>query len=286
VGADVVLACEHSLEGALAATGVAYLAHLSPASMRLADADDVQPRLGEVVVDVPPDGTLARRVWAGFVRTCCNGDEQAAHQLVYASASSDPAMPEAIHRYLRLAFSAGPGVFLMRSHPAVVDMLDLARSVSNECEKTRQFVRFSELMDGSFLALFSPGANTIPLVGGYFAARMREDRFCLIDTTRRVAAVHQPGWKSCSYLLLAPGDPLPTSPALARDERYVRAMWKRFYDAMALPGRDREARGYDLRASLMPKRFWGGLTELDPANDWSFSPDGQVTSTHSLTPET
>ena len=61
-------------------------------------------------------------------------------------------------------------------------------------------------------------------------------------------------------------DELAARDDFAADEQYVRAMWKRLYDSLALDGRGKEERGYDLRASWMPKRFWGDLPELDPRN--------------------
>ena len=49
---------------------------------------------------------------------------------------------------------------------------------------------------------------------------------------------------------------------LATDEKYVQAMWRRFYEGVGLEGRGPAERGYDLRAHWMPKRVWQGLPEL------------------------
>lgn len=96
---------------------------------------------------------------------------------------------------------------------------------------------------------------------------MRGDRFCLLDPTHHVIAMHEEGDRRCAVNRL---DDRFTrkltehASDLAEGETYVHAMWKRFYDSVGLDGRDSSQRGYDLRASWMPKRFWGGLTELDP----------------------
>ena len=58
---------------------------------------------------------------------------------------------------------------------------------------------------------------------------------------------------------------------LSPDERYVRSMWRLFYERLALPDRDASIRGYDLRAQLMPKRLWADLTELAPEAPCPFS---------------
>ena len=154
----------------------------------------------------------------------------------------------------------------MSASPDVLATDALARRVSCECEKTRQFVRFSRLSDGSFFSTFRPSENTVPLVAQHFASRMGTERFCLVDAGHRMAALHEKGARRCQVTRLdqALADELASRDDLAPDERYVRAMWKRLYAGLTLEGRGKAERGYDLRASLMPKRFWAGLTELDP----------------------
>lgn len=290
-GYGVVLACDPSLEGILGATGIGYLAHASADRIRLAPRDGCQRRFGELVVDAPLDAddelvTLAQRVYRGIERHVSEGcprgrkgtcprtcASQCARRIVYAAASDEPTMPEAIHRYARLAFSEGPRMRSLITDDQVVEVDELARAVLGECEHTRQFARFSLLADGSLFSVFRPKADTIPLTASYFAARMGGERFCLVDPIHRSAAFHDSGKLSGrkGYVVVKldqqSADELARSKELSPDEAYVRALWKRFYDAVTLPGRDASQRGYDLRAGWMPKRFWSGLTELDPRND-------------------
>lgn len=283
----VVLAVEPTLEGVLSGVGLGYLAHARPDDIRLEDAATAQPLIGESVVDAPDTQgpgvvELARRVYAGFARhisqgcrlarkgTCpdrCRG--ACMRKLSYAAASDDPSMPEAIHRYVRLVFEVGPLVRNMLQDERVAALDALARYTSNECEHTRQFVRFSHLSDGSWLAVFRPKADTIPLTADYFCARMEAERFCIVDPVHLVAAFHDPSRRgaACMHLDREMANEIASRQRdLAEDERYLRALWHRFYHALELPGRGPSERGYDLRASWMPKRFWGGLTELDPRN--------------------
>ena len=284
-GRSALLACASTLEGVLAAIGIAYLAHVDEEHVRLVDAACAQPRLDENVVGPFPldDRTLALagRVWRGLnlhVATGCPRSREnrcpgtcagsCVSKVAYACAADDPSVPEAVHRYVRLAFKEGPAIANMMSNPAVVRLDSLARLVLNECERTRQFARFSRLADGSYLASFRPAADTVPFVAGHFAQRMGPERFCLVDPVHCVAAVHEAGQKRCRIIRLDQhlADELAARDDFAADEQYVRAMWKRLYDSLALDGRGKEERGYDLRASWMPKRFWGDLPELDPRN--------------------
>lgn len=287
-GYAVALACDPTLEGVLGSIGIGYLAHVDEAHVRLLPRDGCQQRFGEQVVDMPSDAsddlvTLARRVYLGVERhvvqdcpkarqgncpTNCAG--ACARRLVYATASDAPTMPEAVHRYVRMAFTEGPRMRGLIAEERVVEVDELARYVLGECEHTKQFARFSLLADGSLFAAFRPRADTIPLTAGYFAARMGGERFCIVDPVHRSAAFHDSGKlggrKGYAIVKLdeESAEQLMRSKDLSPDEPYVRALWKRFYDAVTLPGRDVSQRGYDLRAGWMPKRFWGGLTELDP----------------------
>lgn len=286
-GALVVIACEPSLEGVLAAVGLGYLAHADAERLRLARLDSCQPMIGEEVVtletrmgiDAPNNDLveLAQRVLRGYRRAVSDGCSRArqgdcpwnceghcVRRLALAAASDSVLMPETIHRYLRLAFKLHSQVIGLHQDERVANLEALACFVSNECEHTRQFVRFSHYADGSFGAIFKPRANTIPLCANYFARRMGTEKFFLADPSHEVAALHVPN-RRCAIVRLDPEAASElTGHALADDEQLVRTMWKRFYDALELEGRDKTQRGYDLRASWMPKRFWGGLTELDP----------------------
>lgn len=284
-GRPTVLECDGSLEGILVAVGIGYLAHAGEGQVTLLPTGIAQPHLGDACVPCPSPTDddvvgFAERVYRGFERKVSEGcplrrgnrcprgcKGSCASRLALAAAKDDPDVPEAIHRYMRLGFSVGPRIGSMLSDERVATLDGFARYTLNECEHTRQFVRFSRLSDGSFFSTFRPRADTVPLVAGYFAARMREDRFCLLDPTHLVVALHREGERRCAVSRIdrvLAEEILDHGRDLAYDERYVRAMWRRFYDGLALPGRDADQRGYDLRTSWMPKRFWEGLTELRP----------------------
>lgn len=288
-GGAAVLACAPTIDDVLVAVGVGYLARVGAeaAGVRLARADRCQPALGETVVSAPAcdDGDVAAfaaRVWAGFSRAVSRGCGRAGRRggcsscgggclrhVAYACASDADEMPEVVHRYLRLGFAEGPRVRDLVADPRVAGFLGLVRQVSNECERTRQFARFSGNPDGTFVVRVSPAADTVPLVAAHFAARMRTERFALVDPSHGVAALHERDEPRCRVVRLDRGlaEALAASGGASCEERYVRAMWRRFYDAMELEGRRAPQRGYDLRAHWMPKRLWEGLPELDATLD-------------------
>jgi probable DNA metabolism protein len=262
------MCCERATESVLAAVGVTYLAHAEPHRVRLVATDAAQVRIGEKTVAFGDEGdasvvTLAKRVYAGFEKKC---GITCARRVVLACASDESGMPEVVHRYLRLGFSEGKRLYEDVTSPEALAFAKLVQRVSSECEHTRQFVRFARLPDGTFVSVFEPNENTLPLVGTHFARRMREERFVVVDPRHLLAIFHEPEDMACSVV----GLDAETAATLAsrvdeadERERLVQALWRRFYRAMELPGRGVASRGYDLRASWMPKRFWHGLPELD-----------------------
>lgn len=252
----------------MASVGAGYLAHVGEGALELCREDACQPRIGQEALD-PLDDTardvvaLARRVLAGFRRTA---GREAARRALLACAADDARAPEAVHRYLRLGF-AEPGALRSRATDArLLAVDDLARFVLGELEHTRQFVRFSHLSDDSWLAAFEPAANTVPLAAGHFARRMGPERFCLVDPRHRVAAFHERRHARCAVVRLDEGlaRRLVEREAgeLAGDERAVRALWRRFYDRVSLPGREDCERGYELQTKYVPKRLRTHMTEF------------------------
>lgn len=263
---------------------MSYLAHLRPEDVRLYAHEDCQPRLGEAVFAMPSvsegQTSLATRVFQGLEKSvsagcalarrgACPGSCDAAcvRRIAYAAANDAPEVPEAVHRYVRLAFGMGPRIRTMQTDPTVAELTRLASYTLGECEHMRQFVRFKHMSDGSLFASFSCAANTLPFVAPHFAARNQEDRFCIVDPAHRVAAFHEAkAWRATCVLL----DEKLTARLAGRDdyaadEAYVEAMWQALYRGLTLDGRGKAERGYDLQAHWIPKRLRKGLVEMEPS---------------------
>lgn len=269
-GSPVAMAVNPSLEGILAATGLGYLAHADERRLRLVARGAAQPRIGEAYLEAPSPSQegmveLATRVFGGFRRRC---GATCARRLVLAAATDDAGVAEAIHRYVRLGFSRGMALLDLVADGRCLELDRLARYTLSECEHTRQFVRFSHLSDGSWMARFEPKANTIPLTAQHFVRRMPTERFFIVDPVHHVVAFHQWGARRADLLAVRGAlldGLLDRGRQVAGDEELARMLWRGFYDAVALPGRDASQRGYDLRMGLMPKRLWKNLTELTDA---------------------
>ena len=252
----------------MASVGAGYLAHVGEGALELCREDACQPRIGQEALCPLDDAArdvvaLSRRVLEGFRRAA---GREAARRALLACAADDVRAPEAVHRYMRLGF-AEPGALHARATDArLLAVDDLARFVLGELEHTRQFVRFSHLNDGSWLSVFEPAANTVPLAAEHFARRMGPERFCLVDPRHRMAAFHERSHAHCAVVRL--DEELARrlvereATELAEDERSVRALWQRFYDRVSLPGREDYERGYELQTKYVPRRLRTHMTEF------------------------
>jgi probable DNA metabolism protein len=285
-GIPVALGVPRSMEGVLGGIALTYLAHSDPSSTRICDHEALQPKLLERVLLVTEESEgdlvpLARRVWQSLGQRCGSG---CTNRILYACASDDPGMPQVVNRYVRLSFSLGTNVTSSLAHADVLAVDALARQVSSECEKTRQFARFSHLPSGGWFCSLSPKANTLPLCAQHFSRRMRGDRFCMLDPIHGIAVFHEEGDRSARVARLDAGMARQAREAASdvdTEERRFQEMWATFYRSMELPGRDATDRGYDLRARFMPKRLWDSLPELaeapsSPFAGWASKPQGAV----------
>lgn len=142
------------------------------------------------------------------------------------------------------------------THPAVAPLHRIERSVSQECEHMRQFIRFEHLQgDGVdvWFARCNPKSSVVPLVMGHFVERFNVQPFIIYDENHGLAGVYEGArW----YLVRTEG--LPDLPARAGEERLMQTAWRRFYRAVAVESRYNP----ELRQRFMPKRFWKNLTEM------------------------
>lgn len=279
-----MLGVPRSMEGVLGGIALTYLAHSDPSSTRICDQEALQPGLLERVVLVPEacgEGLvpLARRVWQSLGQRCGSG---CTNRILYACASDDPEMPQIVNQYVRLSFSLGRDVTSSLAHADVLAVDALARQVSSECEKTRQFARFTHLSGDGWFCTLSPRANTLPLCAQHFSRRMRGDRFCMLDPVHGIAVFHEEGERSARVARLDAGMARQMREAASdvnAEEQRFQEMWATFYRSMELPGRDVSSRGYDLRMRFMPKRLWDSLPELaetpsSPYAGWASKPQG------------
>ncbi len=168
-------------------------------------------------------------------------------------------------------------VYLGFTHRQVMRMLTnntvntLNKAVTNmlkEAERLRGFVRFSDF-GGGLVAVIEPKNNVLPILRNHFVSRYPEECFIIYDKTHSLILAAQNGKSR-----IMPIDEF-TPPSSGSEEMLYRALWRRFYDTIAVEGRENPK----CRLSHMPKRYWANMTEMQAVDCGAISGDTEKTLT-------
>ena len=248
---DLAYAFDGTLEGLLTAGFQAYALHEDPADVLQSNA--LQPRLGQLVRDIPTDVQLAKRVEAGLRR---KAGTRAVELCRVVSASDRPDAGTLVYRFIRYAMKEGRSCLRQVMHPAVEPMLAERHFLAMEKERLLQFVRFRELEGGLWFAQCNPRGNLVPFVMDHFAGRFNTQAFIIYDEVHHLAGIYDgSGWYLASVNDQAFLERLPTE---ARTEAQMQQAWRLFYRSVSIDARYNP----ELRTHFMPKRFWKNLTEV------------------------
>ncbi|MGC7873874.1 TIGR03915 family putative DNA repair protein [Desulfosporosinus sp. SYSU MS00001] len=157
-----------------------------------------------------------------------------------------------IYHFLRLGYTHGSKVMSMLTDDTVSTLLKAVRHLTSESHKFKGFVRFS-VYDKVMVAVIEPKNFVLPLISDHFCDRFRNESFMIYDKTHKMALVYQ-GQEAN----LIEVDEL-TLPEVDKSEVEYRRLWKQFYQTIAIE----ERYNPKCRMTLMPKRYWGHLTELE-----------------------
>ena len=170
-------------------------------------------------------------------------------RLCYFSCEEDREI--VILNFLRLGYKIGAKVTDMLADDAVNTITKVARTVSRESHFYWEFLRFSDY-NGTLVAIIEPKNFVLPMIVDHFSDRFPSEQFLIYDEVHKYAIVHQNG-KS----MIVPFENLLLPDVCEKEEKY-RALWKRFYDTIAIEGRI----NLKLQMNNMPKRYWKHLTEF------------------------
>lgn len=255
---EVAYGHDGTLEGLLTAVFEAYARHEDPTD--IAPDALLQPRLSQRISIIPTDMEKATRVRNGLVR---KGGWSAFNAVKRASCSSDPEAGNAVYRFVRYVMDEYTGKrrpYNNISHPSVSPVFRIVRSVNQECEHMRQFIRFEHMRgDGADLwyARCNPRDSVIPLVMDHFVERFNVQPFIIHDENHDLCGVYDgEGWQLVR-LGAAAQDDLGLPPR-ASEEALMQDAWKRFYRSVSIDARYNP----ELRRHFMAKRFWKNITEM------------------------
>lgn len=166
----------------------------------------------------------------------------------------------AILRFIRKAFSEGMSTGSKIGDEDVNRVYRMCVAVNNEAEHWRQFARFSD-SNGALVAVIHPKHFVLPLIKGFFCARIRNEHFMIFDSEHGAALIHTPQ-KSAIIPVESLDFPNPS------EDNFYSDLWKSYYRHIAIASRYNPT----CRRSHMPKRFWQYLPEVQEELEHGFVP--------------
>lgn len=135
--------------------------------------------------------------------------------------------------------------------PAVAPLLAAERHLLREAHLLKGFVRFADA-GGALVAAISPKNDVLPYIAKHFLLRYENENFMIFDKTHKTALVSQSG--RADIIRVERVDFPDASPGEAK----YQALWKKFYDTIAIEGRENPR----CRMTHMPKRYWENMVEV------------------------
>ncbi len=156
-------------------------------------------------------------------------------------------------RFLLRAYREGKSLLYTLGDPVMVPLLSAERHLMNEAHLLKGFIRFSDV-EGVMVSTITPKNCVLPFIAGHFILRYRQEDFMIFDKTHGAALLYRDGkidilWNNTIEF-----------PEASEQELRYQALWKRFYDTVAIENRTNPR----CRMTHMPKRYWENMLEISP----------------------
>ena len=200
------------------------------------------------VSDIPVNLEKARRVYDSIPAKISNR----ALELVTTCFCSCMEKKELqILEFLLRAYREGGRLCFKLGDAAASPLLKAEKQLLNEAYLLRGFIRFEDV-GGALAAEISPKNFVLPFIAGHFIQRYDNEQFMIFDKTHKAALVYQKGKAEILQI-----DQM-TFPQISEIEAKYQALWKQFYKAVSIEGRNNPR----CRMSHMPKRYWENMLEV------------------------
>lgn len=242
---DLVYAYDGSFEGLMCCVFESYEQKENPSVIR---PPGVQESLFDSAKWIETDEHKAKRVYNSIPsKISCQAQELV--KLGFLTCTPDKEL--LIYHFLRLGFNVGSQVMTMLTDDTVHTLQKAVRHLTSESHKFKGFVRFS-VYGEVLVAVIEPKNFVLPLLSLHFCDRYQNESFMIYDKSHSMALIYQS--KKAELMFV---DEL-TLPDVESTEAEYRQLWQQFYKTIAIEGRTNPR----CRMNLMPKRYWGQLTEF------------------------
>ena len=242
---DIAYLYDGSFEGLLCCVYESYYQRELPSM--IFNHDEMQETLFDVK-EIKTDLTSAQKVEQSISEKI-SGEALYLVRMCYYSIMDNREIT--ILNFLRMGYKIGASVTNMLADDTVRLITKTARNVSSESHFYKEFLRFSDY-NGALVAIIEPKNFVLPMIVNHYCDRFPSEQFLIYDESHKYAIVYQNGESAIIQL-----EHLELPEACAKEEKY-RALWKSFYETIAIEGRV----NLKLRMNNMPKRYWKHMTEF------------------------
>ena len=251
----IVYRCTDSAESVFTAVYRAYQEKRNHEETFVSLTDD--PVLFAEDVPVKPDPEKAQKVVNTLVRRF--GEDDYVH-LCMALASDQEDRAQAVYRTVvdGLGRKCPRGhLFDSLANDYVHRAFALARGVSREAERQKQFLRFQELESGLMYARIGPKNNVMAFIMPHFADRLPIVNFAVHDEKHSLFGIHPAGGQW--YLLQGEGVEGPIRLQLAQEEGEYQERFRQLCRSITIDQR----KNWKLQRNMLPLRFREYMVEFD-----------------------
>ena len=154
-------------------------------------------------------------------------------------------------KFLLRGYREGRRILSKLGDPDVAPLLKAERHLLYEAHLLKGFVRFADY-GGALAGTITPKNFILPFIADHFTLRFSDEDFMIFDRTHKAALVYQNRRRQ----IISVGS--MEFPSVSGEEARYQAMWKRFYNAVAIEARINPR----CRMTHMPKRYWENMTEM------------------------
>lgn len=244
--ADVVYLYDGSLQGLLCCIFACYEHKEMPSDIQSVHAEQM---ILYSCITIETDFEKASRVKGGILRK----GGGAVYRLVEYGFHTCLCHKElVICRFVHLAMAYGADVLSMLTDDTVQTLQNAVNALTREAHQYLGFARFS-ICGGVMVSMIEPKNDVLFLLAPHFCDRYANDAFMIYDKTYKQMLLYRSGRRA--ILPVENYEP----PDADKEESQMRALWKLFYDTIAIEDRHNPA----CRRAHMQKRYWKHLTEMN-----------------------
>ena len=219
----------------------------------------VQQGLFSDLEHVPTEEAKANRVWTGIKSKLSS---KGGYQLYYAFLSEQIGVEDVLLDYIRYAFSKSHNVDKDYSHPSVLKIAQIAKSVGREKHRMEAFVRFRLTKDDIYFSSIEPDFNVLPLISKHFKRRYADQKWVIYDIKRGYGLFYDLD-KVEIINMEFPADfnfTKTDSDFFANQEFEFQKLWQDYFKSTNIESR----KNMKLHIRHVPKRYWKYLSEKQP----------------------